>query len=300
MKAARLLSYGNIDSFSIDDIPTPVPADGEILIKIEASAVNPFDLMVRRGDMARFIPLALPAVLGGDAAGVVAGIGDGVTGFSMGDRVIADFVLNGHGAHAAYGVVPAKAAALLPDNLSFEQGATLPKAGLMGRQTVEALRVVAGSRVLISGGLGAVGRAAIQYLKELHAMPVAGVRPDRLEEARDLAGEAIDITSVPVEATFEYAISAAAPAALNLMRHVREGGQVASIVPVPEGANPGSRVRLHELYHHTDATTLSAVARAASLGLLVIPIARVFPLEHIGAAHTAVAGGVRGKVVLKH
>jgi NADPH:quinone reductase-like Zn-dependent oxidoreductase len=300
MKAARLLSYGDIDSFSIDDIPTPVPADGEILIKIEASAVNPFDLMVRRGDMARFIPLALPAVLGGDAAGVVAGIGDGVTGFSMGDRVIADFVLNGHGAHAAYGVVPATAAALLPDNLSFEQGASLPKAGLMGRQTVEALRVVAGSRVLISGGLGAVGRAAIQYLKELHAMPVAGVRPDRLEEARDLAGEAIDITSVPVEATFEHAISAAAPAALNLMRHVRDGGQVASIVPVPEGANPGSRVRIHELYHRTDAATLSAVARVASLGLLVIPIARVYPLERIGAAHTAVAGGVRGKVVLKH
>lgn len=300
MKAARLLSYGDIDQFSIDDIPAPEPAAGEILIKIEASAVNPFDLMVRRGDMAKFIPLELPAVLGGDAAGVVAGVGSGVTGFSVGDRVIADFALNGRGAHAEYGVVPATAVAKLPANLSFEQGATLPKAGLTGRQSADVLGVGAGARVLISGGLGAVGRAAIQYLKEINAKPVAGVRPDRIEEARELAGEALDITAMPASPSFDYAISAAAPVALNLIRHVRDGGQVASIVPVPEGANPGNRVRIHELYHRTDAGTLSAVASAASRGLLIIPIAMMFPLEHIGAAQTAVAAGSQGKVVLKH
>lgn len=300
MKAARLHSYGDIDRFAIDDIPIPEPAAGEILIKIEASAINPFDLMVRRGDMAQFIPLELPAVLGGDAAGVVAGVGSGVSGFSIGDRVIADFALNGRGAHAEYGVAPATAIAKLPANLSFEQGATLPKAGLTGRQSVDALGVGAGARVLIAGSLGAVGRAAIQYLQEIGAKPVAGVRPDRIEEARQLAGEALDITAAPARATFDYAISAAAPVALNLMRHVRDGGQVASIVPVPEGANTGNRVRIHELYHRADAGTLAAVASAASRGVLIIPIAKTFRLEHIGAAQAAVAAGSPGKVVLKH
>jgi NADPH:quinone reductase-like Zn-dependent oxidoreductase len=300
MKAARLKSYGDVDQFAIDDVPTPKPEAGEVLIKIEASAVNHFDLFVRQGYMAQYIPLELPAVLGGDAAGTVVEVGAGVTGIATGDRVIADFATNGRGAHAEYGVVPASAVARLPANLSFEQGAALPKAGLTGRQSVDALGVKAGDRVLISGGLGAVGRAAIQYLHEIGAKPVAGVRPERLEEARQLAGEALDVTEPPAGATFDYAISAAAPVAGNLIRHVRDGGQVASIVPVPEGANADNRVTIHELYHRTDAGTLAAVADAASRGVLTIPVAKTFPLDQIGAAQNAVAAGADGKVVLKH
>lgn len=300
MKAARIHSYGDIDQFVIDEVPTPKPGAGEVLIKIEVSAINPFDLIVRQGFMAQFIPLELPAVLGGDAAGIVMDKGSDVSGFSVGDRVIADFATNGKGSYAEFGVVPVTAVAKLPANLSFEQGATLPKAGLTGRQTVDALGVGAGARVLISGGLGAVGRAAIQYLQEIGAKPVAGVRPERLEEARQLAGEALDITAPPAGATFDYAISAAAPAAMHLIQHVRDGGQVVSIVPVPEGANTGNRVRIQEIYHRADAATLEAVANAAARGALTIPIAKTFRLDQVGAAHAAVAAGSHGKVVLKH
>lgn len=300
MKAARLKSYGDVDQFAIDEVPVPRPEAGEVLIRIEASAVNPFDLILRQGHMAQFIPLELPAVLGGDAAGTIAGLGEGVTGFAVGDRVVADFPANGRGAHAEYGVVAATSVAKLPANLSFAQGAALVKAGLTGRQTVAALGVKASDRVLVSGALGSVGRAAIQYLQELGATPVAGVRPDRLAEARALAGEALDITAAPATASFELAISAAGPVAGTLIAHVRDGGQVASIVPVPEGANPGNRVTIHELYHRTDAATLDAVLDTASRGTLVIPIARTFPLVQIGAAQSAVASGTQGKVVLIH
>ena len=300
MKAARLKSYGDVDQFVIDDMPTPKPGAGEVLIKIEASAVNHFDLLIRQGYVAQFIPLELPAVLGGDAAGTVVEVGADVTGIAAGDRVIADFAANGRGAHAEYGVVPATAVAKLPANLTFEQGAALPKAGLTGRQSVDALGVRAGDRVLISGGLGAVGRAAIQYLQEIGARPVAGVRPDRLEEARQLAGEALDITQTPIDAAFDYAISAATPVAGNVIAHVRDGGQVASIVPVPEDANAGNRVTIHELYHRTDAGMLEAVADAASRGVLTIPVARIFSLDEIGAAQSAITAGVQGKIVLKH
>jgi hypothetical protein len=197
MKAALLKSYGDVDQFEIGDIPTPKPGPGEILIKIEASAVNPFDLILRQGFMAKFIPLPLPAVLGGDAAGTISALGDGVTGFVVGDRVVADFAANGKGAHAEYGVLPATSVAKLPAGLSFEAGASLVKAGLTGRQAVEALGVKAGDRVLVSGGLGTVGRSAIQYLKQIGAQPVAGVRPERLSEGQALAGEALDITLLP-------------------------------------------------------------------------------------------------------
>jgi len=97
MKAALLKAYGDVDQFEVGDIPTPKPGPCEVLIKIEASAVNPFDLILRQGYMAQFIPLQLPAVLGGDAAGTIAELGEGVTGFRVGDRVVADFAANGKG-----------------------------------------------------------------------------------------------------------------------------------------------------------------------------------------------------------
>ncbi|MGO8617604.1 NADP-dependent oxidoreductase, partial [Rhizobium ruizarguesonis] len=85
-------------------------------------------------------------------------------------------------------------------------------------------------------------------------------------------GEALYITLPPASPDFAYAISAAGPAAGNLIGHVRDGGTVASIVPVPEGANAGDRVTIHELFHLTDAATLDAVLDAAVRGLLIIPI----------------------------
>ena len=300
MKAIVLKSYGGVDQFASAEVPTPEPEAGQVLIRIEASAVNPFDLILRQGFMAKFIPLPFPAVLGGDAAGTVVELGAGVTGLTVGERVVADFPANGHGAHAEYGVVAASSVARLPANLSFEQGAALVKAGLTGRQTVQALGVKAGDRVLVSGGLGAVGRAAIQYLQELGARPVAGVRPERLEEARKLGAEALDITVRPASPSFSFAISASGPVAGNLIANVRDGGQVASIVPVPENANPNPRVVIHQIIHRTDAATLEAVLQAAARGLLVIPIARVLPLEQLGAAQEAVAAGAQGKVVLEH
>ncbi|MDN7591450.1 NADP-dependent oxidoreductase [Burkholderia seminalis] len=300
MKAVLLTSYGDVDQLVFGDATTPEPGPGEVLLRLHASAVNPFDLYLRQGYFAEMIPLPLPAILGGDAAGVIAKLGAGVSGWSVGERVVADFWPNGRGAHAEYGVVPATSLARLPDALSFEQGAALVKAGLTGRQTVAALGIQAGDRVLVSGALGSVGRAAVQYLQELGVQPVAGVRPERLEEARTLAGEAVDITVAASKPDFDFAISAAAPVAGNLISHVRDGGTIASIVPVPEGANATGRVTIRELVHQTEAATLDAVVDAAVRGDLIIPIAQTYGLDQLGDAHAAVAAGAPGKVVLKH
>ncbi|WP_017160333.1 alcohol dehydrogenase catalytic domain-containing protein [Xanthomonas phaseoli] len=300
MKAVLLKSYGGVDQFSIADVPMPKPGPGEVLIKIAASAVNPFDLLLRQGFMAQYVPLPLPAILGGDAAGTVVALGTGVTGWAVGDRVVADFAANGKGAHAEYGVLPASSIARLPASLGFEQGAALVKAGLTGRQTVDALGVKAGQRVLVSGGLGAVGRVAIQYLRQLGAQPVAGVRPQRIAKARELAGEALDITAQVDAPAFDFGISAAAPVAGQLIAQVRDGGRVVSIVPVPEGANANDRVTIQEIYHRTDAATLDAVLDAAVRGELVVPIARTFTLEQLGDAQQAAAAGAQGKIVLTH
>lgn len=300
MKAALLTSYGETAQLSISDLPKPQPGDGDVRIRIRASALNPFDQLLRSGYMKAYVPLGLPAILGSDAAGTVEAVGPGVTGFAAGDRVIADFAPNGQGAQAEYGVVPVTSIAHLPASLTFAKGAALVKAGLMGRQVVAALDVRVGDRVLVSGALGAVGRAAIQYLKEIGGIPVAGVRPGRLDEGRHVAGEALDITVEPTQATFNLGISAAAPVAAKLVAHIRDGGTIGSIVPVPDGVNTGNRVALRELYHRTDAASLQAVVEAAAHGNLTIPVAATFAFAEVNDAYAALVASPAGKIILEH
>lgn len=300
MKAVQISAYGGIERLELVDLPMPHPGAGEVLIRIAASAVNPFDLLVREGVFAQFIPLQLPAVLGGDAAGTIEAVGPGVLEYKAGDRVIADFPTNGRGSHAAFGVVSVDAIALLPDAVSFEQGAALPKAGLTGWQAAGAVGAVPGERVLVSGALGSVGRAALQRLVALGARPVAAVRAERLNEARALGVEAIELEVASAAPGFDRAIATVGSAITETIGHVRDGGRLVSIVPVPEEANPAKRVEVVQLYHQTDAPTLAAVARAAASGELIVPIAKTYPLDALGEAQQAVADGIRGKVILLH
>ncbi|HEV2530022.1 MAG TPA: NADP-dependent oxidoreductase [Thermomicrobiales bacterium] len=298
MKAVRLHAYGDIDQFHVDDIPTPVPASGEVLIRVEASAVNHLDLYLRQGFVAEMMPLDLPAILGGDAAGTVESVGDGVTTFAVGDRVIAHIGVTGRGSHAEYVAVPVAGVAKLPAGVDFERGAALPLSGLTGRQAVDMLGVQPGDRVLVGGALGAVGRAATQYLRELGAVPVAGVRTADLDEGRSVAGEAIDLTDTMVTATFDAAVAASGSTVASTVSHVRPGGKVAGAVMAPEGINPD--VSFLSVMHHDDPKHLQGLADAAGRGEITIPIAATFRLEQLGKAHNALAGGARGKVVLRH
>src|SRR6185295_11099923 len=242
MKAARLHGYGDVDKFKHEHVPDPKPGPGEVLVKVAVSGVNHIDLYARQGFVHQHYPMEHPAILGVDGAGTIAAVGAGVTGFKAGDRVIAHFPIKGSGAHAELAVAPVAGIAKLPANIGFEEGATLPLAGLTGRQAVNALKVKPGARVLVSGALGAVGRAAVQYLKEIGAKPVAGVRAAHLKEGQALAGEAVDIGKPT--AAFDYAVSASAQQAGNAIKHVRDGGTLASVVMTPEGANKGDRIKI--------------------------------------------------------
>ena len=269
-----------------------------MLIRIAAAGLNPADLYVRQGFFAVYVPLDLPAIIGFDVAGMVAATGAGVSGFAAGDRVIAKLPLNGKGAYAELTAAPVACVAMLPAGLTFEAGASLPLASLTGRQCVDALGIKAGDRVLVSGALGSAGRAAVQYLKELGARPVAGVRATRLGEGEALAGVVIDIDSAPTMPGFDFAVGLAAPVAANAVKHVRDGGQLASAVQVPEDANAGGRIRIHNIMTREDPAMLQRIADAAERGDLVIPIAKRLGLGEVAQAHKALAGGPRGKIIL--
>ena len=268
----------------------------EVLIEVAVSGLNPVDLYFRQGYMAQYFPLERPAVLGSDAAGTILAVGPEANGFAVGDRVIANLP-PGKGGHAELAVAPISSVARLPANVAFETGATLPVAGATGRQAVDALGVKPGDRVLVSGALGAVGRVAVQYLKELGAVPVAGVRAERHAEGRALAGEAVDIDAAPVAPDFDFVVSTAGQVALNALKHVRPGGTLASVVGPVEGAST-DHIKFVGVMGRPDAATLEAVATAAGRGDLSLPIAARYPLTDLGKAHTALAAGARGKIVI--
>ncbi|MCW6005942.1 NAD(P)-dependent alcohol dehydrogenase [Micromonospora sp. CPCC 205371] len=183
MKAVVQYRYGNVESLALKDIEAPVPADGEVLVRVHASSVNARDWHLMRGDpyLAR---LALPeafglrrpkrTIRGSDLAGRVEAVGRSVTRFQPGDEVFGD-ARELDGAFAEYVCVPEGQLAPKPANLTFEQAATVPIAGataLVGLH--HTARVQPGQRVLVNGASGGVGTFAVQIGKALGAA-VTGV-----------------------------------------------------------------------------------------------------------------------------
>jgi NADPH:quinone reductase-like Zn-dependent oxidoreductase len=298
MKAVRLHAYGDVDKFSFEDAPDPVAGAGELLIKVVAAGLNPADLYVRQGFFEQFVHLEFPAILGFDAAGTIAAVGSGVSGFTVGERVIAKLPLNGKGSYAELTAAPLATVARLPANLGFEAGAALPLSGLTGRQSVDLVGAKSGDRVLVSGALGAAGRAAVHYLKQLGAQPVAGVRGDRLAEGKALAGEAIAIDQPPPAPAFDLALGLAGPVNAHAISLVRDAGRMASAVQIPQGANDGNRIHIDYMQTHDDPAMLRELANAVGRGGLTIPIAAKFPLAEIAGAHKTLAAGPHGKIVI--
>ncbi|HUT49998.1 MAG TPA: NADPH:quinone reductase [Alphaproteobacteria bacterium] len=174
MRAVRVHEFGAPEVMKLEDVPDPVAGPGEIVIKIEAIGVNPVDTYIRSG-VYGVLP-ELPYTPGGDAGGTVEALGDGVSGFAVGDRVYmaAIAVRRNQGATAEKAAVPAGAIFHLPDNVSFAAGAALgvPYAtayyGLFLRGQAKP-----GDTLFVHGASGAVGTAAVQMARA-YGMTVIG------------------------------------------------------------------------------------------------------------------------------
>lgn len=175
MKAIYYSEYGSADVLRYGEQPTPEPQADELLVRVHASSINPVDWKIRQGDLKLVSGFRFPQIPGRDVAGVVARVGAQVTGFRPGDRVFGMVETLG-GANAEYAVLPAKVAAALPEELSFEQAAAVPLAGLTALQALRDKGALAvGERVLINGASGGVGTLAVQLARLLGAGHVTAV-----------------------------------------------------------------------------------------------------------------------------
>ena len=197
MKAVVYDRYGPPDVLRVDDVPTPSPAAGQVLVRVAATSVNLSDWECLRGSplYARLGGLRSPArrTLGSDIAGWVDTVGEGVTRFRPGDEVYGDNLAL-KGGFAVYAVAAESALAHKPAELSFAEASTIPQAGAIALQGTDG--AAAGRRVLVNGAGGGSGSFAIQLAKRLGAHVTGVDNGAKLDFMRSLgADEVIDYRS---------------------------------------------------------------------------------------------------------
>src|SRR6516165_3859887 len=202
MKAFVLRSYGSPDLLELTDLDEPVPGDDEVLVRVGATSVNPYDWHQMRGQpyVARLMPGGMGlrgpklSILGCDLAGRVEAAGQNVTGFGPGDEV---FALLPQGCFAEYVSVPQSLLAYKPKNLSYEQAAAVPMAAITAMLSLrDAARLQPGQTVLVNGASGGVGTFAVQIARALGANVTAVCSAPNAGLVRSLgAAEVIDYTT---------------------------------------------------------------------------------------------------------
>src|SRR3990167_9821388 len=206
MKAAQINNYGGSDVIEINEISKPIPKEGQILVEVYASSVNPIDYKIRLGYLKGAIK-SLPITLGTDFAGVVSGVGPGVNEFKVGDEIYGNAIIlgGGSGTLAEFTAANVSATALKPKSLDFIASAALPLAAASALQAIEehigmgpafAEASAGKQKILIQGGAGGIGSLAIQLAKMHGAYVAATAGPETLEFVKSLGtDEVIDYST---------------------------------------------------------------------------------------------------------
>jgi alcohol dehydrogenase len=307
MKAAQLTDYGDPSVITINDISKPEVAEGQVLVKVHAASLNPWDTKVREGVAKDFMPLTFPVTAAGDIAGVVAEVGPGVTGLKTGDKVYGNAgVKGGSGALAEFAVAPANHVAKAPSNQEFDQAAALVLVGVAAVQGLtQHIGLSAGQKILIHGGAGGIGSIAIQIAKHLGAYVATTTSADTFDFVESLgADEIMDYKTQKFEdlihdydAVFDTAGGDVVDRSIAVLK---PGGVLVSMTTPADEALVKER-GVTALVEQAHATTqlLDQLRDLVEAGVVKVHIEKTFPLDQAADAFRArEAGGIKGKVVV--
>jgi NADPH:quinone reductase-like Zn-dependent oxidoreductase len=300
MKAVVLHEYGGPDKLIYEDVPDPVAGEGQVLVRVAATSVNPIDYKLRSGEAKALFPLELPAILGRDISGIVRELGKGVSGFKPGDKVMA----LGNKAYAELAVVTAKDLAFVPEKLDLVKAAALPLVTVTGEQLItRGTKIQAGQTVLVTGAVGNVGRSAVWTAKKAGAVVIAGVRKEQIKEAATVGANqvlALDDEAAMAKLGFIDAVAdtVGGETAQKLLGKVKQGGIFASVLGPPASAQMHPTVKIEAIQSVPDAGMLRTMAEDVVAERLVIPIDRMVPLAEARKAHAAAEKGGIGKILL--
>ncbi len=322
MKAMVLDRFGGPEVLHMAEIERPEATPGQVVVQVGYASVNPADWKSREGWLAQYFQYQFPFVVGFDAAGVVAQVGEGISGLKVGDRVVTpgNQGLGERGSYAEYVRSAAERVIPLPASVSLQQAATLPTAGMTAWKAVLDLgQAGPGKRVAVNGGAGGTGSFAIQLAKMAGAQVAATCSPRNFDYVRALgADHVIDYRAGGVV----EALRAWAPDGLDLIvdtvgqgtfvdtiETLKRGGIICPIGTLIADETPydparaaaaGVSVLPTVSDFESQPRQLAGLVDALAAGRIRAPEFTVMPLAEAGEAQRHVAAGhVRGKILLE-
>jgi NADPH:quinone reductase-like Zn-dependent oxidoreductase len=304
MKAARIDRFGGPEVVGVQDVPVPEPGAGEVLVRVAAAGVAPWDAIIREGRSKVSPPP--PLTLGSDLAGTAESVGASVTEFRRGDVVYGVTNPQFVGAHAEYAVCKAGMIALKPPGLSeLDAGSASVIAVTAHQMLFEHANVKNGDSVLITGAAGNVGAYAVQMSVSAGIHVVAVARANDQPMLRDLG---VDVVVDSSGADFERGLPQV-DAILDLvgaqtlercMGALKSGGKLVTVVtqyPAPK------RTDVETVFFYAEVTTarLRVLTEMFESGKITARVGSVLPLEQARRAHEMLAGAPHrpGKIMLK-
>ncbi|PKQ34168.1 MAG: hypothetical protein CVT61_12590 [Actinobacteria bacterium HGW-Actinobacteria-11] len=311
---ARAIVYteiGSPDVLHLIEIPDPVAARGEVVVRIEAAGVNPIDAKLRGGKRPS-PPITEPRPVGFDGAGVIEVLGEGVDDLRVGDRVA---IRDGHGTYASALAVPAEHLAALPDAVTMAEGAAIGIPAGTAYQALRSLEVVAGDVLLVHGGSGAVGQAAVQFAVAWGATVIATGSPARHDQLRELGALPVAYGDGLIDRIRDTAPSAVTvvldcagtdEAIETSLALVSDRDRIATIVRGPDAASfgirafsGGSPVPLTDQELAWRAEALPQTIALLETGDFTVELGPQLPLAEAVRAHELLeSGAASGKIIL--
>ena len=304
MKAARIHEFGPPSVIVVEDVPCPSPGDGEILVRVAATGVGPWDGWIRSHTSVVQVPL--PLTIGSDLSGFIEEIGPGVSGFRKDEEIYGVTNIDFVGANAEYAIASAAMIARKPDSLDQLQAASVPVVAVTAWQMLfEYGKATAGQTVLIHGGAGNVGAYAVQLAHWANLKIYATCSSEDASYVRSLgATSIIDYTTSKFEdevPTVDLVIdTVGGDIQERSLQVVKSGGMiVSSVSPFP---GTPKRSDVGTAFFLVDVTTarLNALTELIDRHELSTQVGTVLPLEQVQLAHQMLEGTPhkRGKIVL--
>lgn len=309
MKAVAIKQYGGKEQLKEIDIPKPTPKEDQVIVKLHATSINPIDWKLREGYLNAMMPFEFPIILGWDVAGIVEEVGDHVQDFKVGDRVFARPETTNRGTYAEYTIVDTHLLAKIPDNISFEEAACVPLAGLTAWQCLfDFGNIEKGDKVLIHAGAGGVGTFAIQLAKNVGAYVAATAGTHNVEFLKSLgADEVIDYKKQDFEKVlteFDFVLdSLGGENQEKSFTVLKEGGKLASIVSEPNQEKAKEKnIKSGNVWLVPNGQQLEKIANLLGQNKLRVIIGHKFPFseEGIKEAHAlSESHHAKGKIVIQ-
>ena len=235
MKALQIVKYGELrDSLAFNEVSKPSIQETDVLIEVKAAAINPIDKIIVLGHLQGMLPIPLPSTTAYDVSGIVVEKGDKVKNFEIGDLVYSRVPQEQMGTIAEYVAVTSIAVSKKPGNISFEEAASLPLAGLTAMQSLEFAGIKENDKVLIHAGSGGVGSIAIQYAKAKGAYVYTTTSTSNVKWVKELGADHVidykteDYKNIVKDADIVFD-TLGNNYSLEALQVIRQGGKVISI-----------------------------------------------------------------------